>query len=336
MFHRIREYLSKFDVTKIEIKASPINITLERIKKNRSSSGIDKKYLEKDKIIDKLQSVGYSFTGRKKEIDLLNNAIKNKSNVLWISGIMGIGKSSLALNIIDQIKNDDTSLIAIDLKGNSTRPLILDEVRTRIINELQPQTYMPSDTSRLSDLYNNVVSNKKIIIFLDNAQDINQVSHLFFTQKNSQWLMIVTSRKKLEIKFDKVFNLEVKELEKEDAQNFLESLVPNTNIKELSEEITRLCKYSPLAILWAGKFLNNKVDDYKSYVKKLKEEINRIDYFYEDKNIALKVLSVNCGYLEKDEMNDWLDLEIFDSTFNKQALSSIWYCYNGNLKNLEK
>ena len=134
---------------------------------------------------------------------------------------------------------------------------------------------MPSDTSRLSDLYKNVISNKKIIIFLDNAQDAKQISELFYKQEQSKWLMVVTSRNKLDYDYDKVFNLEVNELDKEDAKRLLESLAPNINVR--SAEIVRLCKYSPLAILWAGKFLNNKVDDYDSYVRKLKEKIDEKD-----------------------------------------------------------
>ena len=78
---------------KLEIKAPFITATFEP--KNLTEKGTSNLV----RYENRLQSAGDSFTGRKKELELLNNAIE-KSDVLWLSGIMGIGKSTLASKII--------------------------------------------------------------------------------------------------------------------------------------------------------------------------------------------------------------------------------------------
>jgi nucleoside phosphorylase/tetratricopeptide (TPR) repeat protein len=327
--HKIANFIAKFNTTRIEPKIPPIHNIIWQSSRNslteQSQTGSNK-----SQHISVSLSSGYDFIGRQNELILLDEALENGAHVLWLSGAMGIGKSALAKQFAQIIRDRDRKkIVSVDLDGDTTRPLTVSEARTRIINQLRPQTYMPSDPSKLSEVYSSAISDSPVIFFLDSARDSRQISELFHKRHQSQWIMIVTSRSKPDLDYEGVYHLEVEPLSFDDAKLLLESIVPN--ISSLSASITSLCKCSPLALLWAAKFLSNKVTDYNQYVSILKSHIEQ-EHLTGDEihqtgisdDIASKLLSVNYTYLTQDEKKDWIDLGIFASSFDQHALSSIW------------
>jgi len=258
------------------------------------------------------------YTGRNEELHKLRCAVADGASVVWISGDEGVGKTSLAIEFAAHMCSSkdytDTPLF-VDLLGNVPRTLGLDEVISRIINELQPQTFLQNDAEKiLANVFEATLSDKKLIILLDDAKDTDQIAEMISKTYKKSCLIIVTSRKKCEYGYEWVFPLKVSELTEKDAINLLEKVSPELSAP--SEDLVRLCGYLPLPILWVGKILHRSEIVIDEYLDKLNKCTN--------KNITQNVLSINYEYLSEENKEMLCDLVIFSGTFDTSALSAIW------------
>lgn len=137
------------------------------------------------------------FTGRS-AVTTQIETILERSAIVAISGMGGVGKSMLARHVGNRLKAvyPDGQLV-VDLRGQSESPREPIAVLTEFLIDGfgdDPQ-HLPTDLDRLQKYFNDRLTGRKILVVLDNAADAAQVEPLL--PQVSGCAAIVTSREKL-------------------------------------------------------------------------------------------------------------------------------------------
>src|SRR5579862_7295821 len=105
------------------------------------------------------------FKGRKAEISDLGAIMENGGAAqLLIRGMGGVGKTSLALKIAEQLtpRYPDAQLF-LDLRGMSQQPLAPAEAMAHVVRSWHPTVNLPDNESDLRGAYQSVLHNKRVL-----------------------------------------------------------------------------------------------------------------------------------------------------------------------------
>ena len=227
------------------------------------------------------------FTGRQEQIDHATRLLQQRSEavpILAIAGMGGVGKSSLAIHIAHRMREQfPDAQLYIDLRG-AEKPIDPSEALRSLLKGLGVEDQ--SISSSLPDQarhFRSVLSDKRALVLLDNANDEAQVRSLL--PGSPGCAVLITSRKSLSaLEGVTVTNLEV--LSKQDALILLQRLIRAERIAEWQENqraadrIVQLCGRLPLALrIAAGKLSDKPHWTLDEYAKQLTDEQSRVRKF---------------------------------------------------------
>jgi DNA-binding SARP family transcriptional activator/DNA-binding XRE family transcriptional regulator len=146
------------------------------------------------------------FAGRLRELRVLTGLLDqpggNPASVVVIAaigGTAGIGKTALAVHWAHQIAGRfPDGQLYINLRGfdPSGEPVAPGDAIRRFLDALQvPAPRIPADPDAQQDLYRSEVADRRMLIVLDNAYDVDQVRPLL--PGGPGCLVVVTSRRQL-------------------------------------------------------------------------------------------------------------------------------------------
>jgi tetratricopeptide (TPR) repeat protein len=221
------------------------------------------------------------FTERSQYTNQIKAILTSTSPVAMISGMGGVGKSVLAKHVGNLLKDlyPDGQLF-VDLRGQSELPRTPIAVLTDFLVDgfgCDPQ-YLPSELEALRGIYQHQLSDRKILLVLDNAQDGAQVEPLL--PRVAGCGAIVTSREALTnlagMTAQNFVQLGVMTID--EAIALLDRLCPNkTNNRDLTTELAKLCGQLPLALTIVGKLLLGTISlTMAKLVAELKVERSRL------------------------------------------------------------
>ncbi|MCL7429385.1 BTAD domain-containing putative transcriptional regulator [Streptomyces sp. YS415] len=205
------------------------------------------------------------FTGRRRELESLHAALRDTQQkwtappVILVGGVPGVGKTTLALRFAHQVAGrfPDGQLFA-DLRGFNAGGTARDtaEVLQEFLTSLgTPPSAIPASVSHRTALLRTILARRRVLLFLDNARDEEQVRPLL--PGTPSCMAVVTSRNELHgllaTEGARSFTLPVPPVE--EGRAILTRRLGATRVEadpEATEEIVRLCAGLPLALAIAA------------------------------------------------------------------------------------
>ncbi len=262
-----------------------------------------------------LPPIPRDFTGRISELTELTNAFKEgKTTISGLSGMGGIGKTTLALKLAEQLLPDyPDAQFYLDLKGMSAQPLSPSDAMAYVIRSLYPQTTLPEREAELSGLYQSVLYHQRAILLMDNAADAEQVTPLI---PPPSCILLVTSRYHFTLPGLHAKRLDALPLE--DACALLRTIVPR--IGSHAEALADLCGALPLALrLTASTLAEREELDPTAYIQRLLATPERLQLTGVPASLRLSV-----DLLPVELQQYWYMLAVFPDTFDSQATAAVW------------
>jgi len=263
-------------------------------------------------------SVG-DFVGRELEIGTLINALrrKNRACIAGISGMGGIGKTELALLVAERLRDDyPDAQFFINLQGTDANPRSPQEAMATCIRAfLGPEAKLPEEFEQLSLLYRSQLSEKRVLLLLDNAADSAQVRLLL---PPTGCAVLVTSRQSIAL--PGMTPLTLHPLTEEEARQLLLEIAPRA--EPAAEQICKLCGYLPLALRAAGSLLAITADlDPVFYAAQLQDERSRLERIGTEGVEIDVAASFNLSYvrLASEAARVFRSLSVFPTTFDAAA-----------------
>ncbi|KAG4377313.1 hypothetical protein AAZX31_18G079500 [Glycine max] len=194
--------------------------------------------------------------------------------VISVVGIAGVGKTTLAKQVYDQVRNkfDCNALITVSQSFSS------EGLLRHMLNELckENKEDPPKDVSTIESLTEEVrnrLRNKRYVVLFDdvwNGKFWDHIESAVIDNKNGSRILITTRDEKVaeycrKSSFVEVFKLEKPLTEEESLKLFYKKAFQYSSdgdcpeeLKEISLEIVRKCKGLPLAIVAIGGLLSQK------------------------------------------------------------------------------
>jgi len=265
------------------------------------------------------------FVGREKELKTILSGLEKKSGaaISGLVGMGGIGKTALGLVVAHSlVAQYSDAQFFIDLRGTSKNHLKPHEVMKHVIQSCDPTVDLRNTAEdELAGMYQSLLAEKKVILFLDNAHDASQVTPL---RPPANCLMLVTARWHFTVPGLHSVQLDV--LKERDAVRLLTEISPRITKKD-ARRIAKLCGYLPIALRLAASYLQIHSNwTAEEYIARLSDKTKRLQALdLEGADVSIEA-SFEQSYMQlsKDEQSYWSKMAVFSASFKRDALATVW------------
>ena len=275
------------------------------------------------------------FVGRKNELKIiLDNGVERKGAFIsGITGMAGIGKTALGLYAANELVTQySDAQFYVDLRGTSKKTLKPFDVMKYIVQSFYPTTDLKNlSESELGGEYRSVLTNKKALLFFDNARNANQIMPLL---PPVSCCVFVTSRWQFVVPGLQPLKLDI--LGETESIQLLLELCSRISIDD-AKQIAFLCGYLPLALRLAGSFLQVNIDWTPiEYIVQLSKKNRRLSTLQIGENgpDIKSIFSLSYNQLSKQEKRYWNMLAVFPASFKRNALKTVWEMNDENTHKL--
>ena len=228
------------------------------------------------------------FTGRITEVDAIERqlatAVENPAQlavpVIVASGKPGIGKTTLAVHVSHRMagRYPDGQLFA-DLHGQAIGPAEPMQILERFLRVLGvPGASVPDGLERRAEMYRDLLSDRTMLVVLDNAGDEGQILPLLPGTPRSA--VLITSRSRL-AGLPGAVHVEVDVLYSRHSVELLSRVAGAERVRSEptgAAELAELCGHLPLALRIAGARLYTRPQwTIGQLVERLENEARRLD-----------------------------------------------------------
>ncbi|MCI2417889.1 NB-ARC domain-containing protein [Saccharopolyspora sp. K220] len=196
-----------------------------------------------------------SFAGQADELAALNAVLDDSARVVVVSaveGVTGIGKTALAVHWANQVAEQfPDGQLYVNLRGSdpSGWPVRPGDVLRGFLEALG-DTKIPSDVAARAARYRTLLATKRVLVVLDDAEDVEQVRLLL--PGGSTSFVVVTSRGQLTgLIAEGARSLTLDALSASEARELLAHYLGNDRLaaeREAADELIVLCAGLPHAL----------------------------------------------------------------------------------------
>jgi tetratricopeptide (TPR) repeat protein len=226
------------------------------------------------------------FVGREAELDQLMGLLyASKAGTVVIAAIdgsPGIGKTSLALHWAHSVKDRfPDGQLHVNLRGFDQRePMDAGQALHDFLQSLgiAPKS-IPAELDAKAAMYRSALSDRRMLIVLDNARSSEHVRPLL--PGNSSSVTVVTSRDRLDslVIREGAHRLSLNALSTQDARALLAERAPGLDVDSAAAgELIKLCAWLPIALsVVAARAAEHSSMSSIELVRELREERTRLD-----------------------------------------------------------
>ncbi len=265
------------------------------------------------------------FIGREQELNELVDAVrKGGATISALRGMGGIGKTALAQKVAQILKPDfPDGQIYLDLKGakheddalQNVQPLTASDALRHIVTSLGHEVRPDATVDQLAGLYRTILTDKSVLLLMDNARDEKQVKPLI---PPTGLVMIVTSRQNFTL--PGLFAKDLDTLPPARASELLLKIAPR--IGGAAAKLAELCGYLPLALrAVASAIAERPTLSPQDLLRRMCDAKGRLKIAGID-----LALTSSAEPLEGELRRRWLLLGVFPDTFEYNAAAAIWEC----------
>lgn len=273
--------------------------------------------------------------GREEVLTDVLRAITKGKSIFEFYGRAGVGKTTLALKVVQKYKYDFQNIkLYLDFSGEGKNALSTKDAMIQVVLAFQPTVQIPETLPQLNRLYQHIMESRQGVLVLDNVSSAKQVQELKPTGSCS-WLIIVTAEKSLTLA--DTYSVKIGPLDVEAAQKFL--IDCSLRLRPRAREIAKLCRGLPLALEMCGHFLssNFKVhpEEFVNLFRKHRNNslLQKNDEFEESLLAAFKAIYYS---LSAKEQNAFNQLAIFPKSFDSTAYIQVCQEHKDCLKSLSQ
>lgn len=172
--HAYQKYVSRPDVQALftrlfrgTIRSAPVNRFRDMDETVHLLGQLTEVLNQKDYIIPKLPAVSPYFVGRDAEMKAITEHLA-KNRVLYLTGIGGIGKSTLIRNYIDRCKTEYDVIVYLEYDGDFKRTFCDDlQLQISTVSRLSGENIDDYFTRKLAHFLN-ICGEKRVLFVLDN------------------------------------------------------------------------------------------------------------------------------------------------------------------------
>lgn len=252
------------------------------------------------------------FTGRETEVRTIIGAVETKaSRVFVICGLPGTGKTELGLHVAEALRDHFAhGAIFCDLRGFKETPLRAADAARQVLLSLVPGIQIPSDDDQVFRHYYSAFSGKRVLLFLDDAQDATHVERLL---PPSPSVVLITSRRNIDL--PGAVRLHLESFSEREACDFLRKIGGRVTGSE--ERVADACGRLPLALRLAAAALEKRpAMELGKYLQLLTEASGRSRY--------LPALQVQFDLLTKSNQPRLAALTLFRGGFTVEGACAVW------------
>ncbi|MBP2324819.1 tetratricopeptide (TPR) repeat protein/transcriptional regulator with XRE-family HTH domain [Kibdelosporangium banguiense] len=207
------------------------------------------------------------FTGRDNEVEqtlqLVGEHLRTNlraTPVVVLFGAPGVGKTSFAVHIGHRVgKRYPDGRVFVNMRGIDTNPLSAHDALGQLLAAMGvAAAHLPTGVHGRSTLYRQLLSERRMLVILDNVADDAQVRPLLPGSSGS--LVLITSRRVLS-GLEAVGRIQLDVLDAAAGVRLLESIIrPDRAARELDavHRVAELCGNLPLALRIAGNRLASR------------------------------------------------------------------------------
>ena len=266
-----------------------------------------------------------AFSGRGDEIAQLDGLLEPRAEgrppaVGFITGVPGVGKTGLAVHWAHSVADRfPDGRLYVDLCGHDgfNEPVAPAEVLGRFLRALGvPNEQIPEDVEERTSLYRSLLSDRRVLLLLDNVRSFAQVRRLLPAGSGS--CVLVTSRdpqEQLVLRYGAV-RVQLGMLPQDDAVELIGQIVSRSRLADDPDQVRQLvelCDRLPLALRIAAARLASKPHwTVRHLVTRLADERRRLDELSQGESQVRASFELSYRYLPGDTARLYRRLALLD------------------------